>query len=145
MEDSGVDEHFVSSAPLRPVGCVTREPQSPPPTHTLGLPYGRIRPTAPVITERQDGALSTIWRKQCVWWVCAAWPTAAPAMTSSEVSMHVEEVVVVTTPDTAVDTAVVEEVKTMLVTTELAQQGWVSKHVLASDIWTTFRAFIFLT
>ncbi|KAJ8259049.1 hypothetical protein COCON_G00180610 [Conger conger] len=44
-------------------------------------------------------------------------------MASSEVSMHVEEVVVVTTPDTVVDTAVVEEVKTMLVTTELAQQG----------------------
>ncbi|XP_035243636.1 glucocorticoid modulatory element-binding protein 2 isoform X1 [Anguilla anguilla] len=44
-------------------------------------------------------------------------------MASTEVSMHVEEVVVVTTPDTAVDTAVVEEVKTMLVTTELAQQG----------------------
>ncbi|KAJ8359238.1 hypothetical protein SKAU_G00157630 [Synaphobranchus kaupii] len=44
-------------------------------------------------------------------------------MASSEVSMHVEEVVVVTTPDTAVDTEVVEEVKTMLVTTELAQQG----------------------
>ncbi|XP_036387113.1 glucocorticoid modulatory element-binding protein 2 [Megalops cyprinoides] len=44
-------------------------------------------------------------------------------MASSEVSMHVEEVVVVTTPDTAVDAAVVEEVKTMLVTTDLAHQG----------------------
>ncbi|KAJ8400601.1 hypothetical protein AAFF_G00393700 [Aldrovandia affinis] len=44
-------------------------------------------------------------------------------MASSEVSMHVEEVVVVTTPDTAVNASVVEEVKTMLVTTELAQQG----------------------
>ncbi|XP_018580962.1 glucocorticoid modulatory element-binding protein 2 isoform X1 [Scleropages formosus] len=44
-------------------------------------------------------------------------------MASSEVSMHVEEVVVVTTPDTAIDGAVVEEVKTMLVTTDLSHQS----------------------
>nr|XP_023651084.1 glucocorticoid modulatory element-binding protein 2 isoform X2 [Paramormyrops kingsleyae] len=44
-------------------------------------------------------------------------------MASSEVSMHVEEVVVVTTPDTTVDGAVVEEVKTMLVTTDLSHPG----------------------
>uniref|UniRef100_W5M0X3 Glucocorticoid modulatory element binding protein 2 n=1 Tax=Lepisosteus oculatus TaxID=7918 RepID=W5M0X3_LEPOC len=45
------------------------------------------------------------------------------AMASSEVSVHVEEVVVVTTPDTAADGTAVEEVKTMLVTTELSQQS----------------------
>ncbi|KAJ8260069.1 hypothetical protein GJAV_G00176720 [Gymnothorax javanicus] len=44
-------------------------------------------------------------------------------MTTSDVNMHVEEVVVVTTPDTAVDSAVVEEVKTVLVTADLAQHG----------------------
>ncbi|XP_048877875.1 glucocorticoid modulatory element-binding protein 2 isoform X2 [Brienomyrus brachyistius] len=44
-------------------------------------------------------------------------------MASSEVSMHVEEVVVVTTPDTTVDGAVVEEVKTMLVTTDISHPG----------------------
>ncbi|MBN3321651.1 GMEB2 protein, partial [Atractosteus spatula] len=48
------------------------------------------------------------------------------AMASSEVSVHVEEVVVVTTPDTAADGTAVEEVKTMLVTTELSQQRQVS-------------------
>ncbi|XP_066558918.1 glucocorticoid modulatory element-binding protein 2 isoform X2 [Amia ocellicauda] len=42
-------------------------------------------------------------------------------MASSEVSVHVEEVVVVTTPDTAGDGAAVEEVKTMMVTTDLSQ------------------------
>ncbi|XP_058847091.1 glucocorticoid modulatory element-binding protein 2-like isoform X1 [Acipenser ruthenus] len=43
-------------------------------------------------------------------------------MASSEVSVHVEEVVVVTTPDTATDGNAVEEVKTVLVTTDLSQQ-----------------------
>ncbi|XP_033901678.3 glucocorticoid modulatory element-binding protein 2 isoform X2 [Acipenser ruthenus] len=43
-------------------------------------------------------------------------------MASSEVSVHVEEVVVVTTPDTATDGSAVEEVKTVLVTTDLSQQ-----------------------
>ncbi|XP_041081212.1 glucocorticoid modulatory element-binding protein 2-like isoform X2 [Polyodon spathula] len=43
-------------------------------------------------------------------------------MASSEVSVHVEEVVVVTTPDTAADGSALEEVKTVLVTTDLSQQ-----------------------
>lgn len=54
--------------------------------------------------------------------VSSAQLTAAPAMASSEVSVHVEEVVVVTTPDTATDGSAVEEVKTVLVTTDLSQQ-----------------------
>ncbi|XP_036862425.1 glucocorticoid modulatory element-binding protein 2 isoform X2 [Manis javanica] len=44
-------------------------------------------------------------------------------MATPEVSVHMEEVVVVTTPDTAVDGSGVEEVKTVLVTTDLAHGG----------------------
>ncbi|XP_072206670.1 glucocorticoid modulatory element-binding protein 2 isoform X1 [Excalfactoria chinensis] len=46
-----------------------------------------------------------------------------PAMATPDVSVHMEEVVVVTTPDTAVDGSGVEEVKTVLVTTNLSQHG----------------------
>lgn len=45
------------------------------------------------------------------------------AMATPDVSVHMEEVVVVTTPDTAVDGSGVEEVKTVLVTTNLAAHG----------------------
>ncbi|XP_054996104.1 glucocorticoid modulatory element-binding protein 2 [Sorex araneus] len=44
-------------------------------------------------------------------------------MATPDVSVHMEEVVVVTTPDTAVDGSSVEEVKTVLVTTNLASHG----------------------
>ncbi|XP_004716092.1 glucocorticoid modulatory element-binding protein 2 [Echinops telfairi] len=44
-------------------------------------------------------------------------------MAAPDVSVHMEEVVVVTTPDTAVDGSGVEEVKTVLVTTNLAPHG----------------------
>ncbi|XP_028849922.1 glucocorticoid modulatory element-binding protein 2 [Denticeps clupeoides] len=44
-------------------------------------------------------------------------------MASSEVNMHVEEVVVVTTPDGTAHGNAVEEVKTMLITTDLTQAG----------------------
>jgi len=44
-------------------------------------------------------------------------------MATPDVSVHMEEVVVVTTPDTAVDGSGVEEVKTVLVTTNLSQHG----------------------
>ncbi|XP_023396576.1 glucocorticoid modulatory element-binding protein 2 isoform X1 [Loxodonta africana] len=44
-------------------------------------------------------------------------------MATPDVSVHMEEVVVVTTPDTAVDGNSVEEVKTVLVTTNLAPHG----------------------
>ncbi|XP_033623010.1 glucocorticoid modulatory element-binding protein 2 isoform X1 [Fukomys damarensis] len=44
-------------------------------------------------------------------------------MATPDVSVHMEEVVVVTTPDTAVDGSGVEEVKTVLVTTNLASHG----------------------
>uniref|UniRef100_A0A9L0RW37 Glucocorticoid modulatory element binding protein 2 n=1 Tax=Equus caballus TaxID=9796 RepID=A0A9L0RW37_HORSE len=44
-------------------------------------------------------------------------------MATPDVSVHMEEVVVVTTPDTAVDGSGVEEVKTVLVTTNLAPHG----------------------
>ncbi|XP_035169733.1 uncharacterized protein LOC118159232 [Oxyura jamaicensis] len=46
-----------------------------------------------------------------------------PAMATPDVSVHMEEVVVVTTPDNAVDGSGVEEVKTVLVTTNLSQHG----------------------
>lgn len=45
------------------------------------------------------------------------------AMATPDVSVHMEEVVVVTTPDGAVDGSGVEEVKTVLVTTNLSQHG----------------------
>ncbi|XP_055964076.1 glucocorticoid modulatory element-binding protein 2 [Sorex fumeus] len=44
-------------------------------------------------------------------------------MATPDVSVHMEEVVVVTTPDTAVDGSSVEEVKTVLVTTNLTSHG----------------------
>ncbi|NXF95852.1 GMEB2 protein, partial [Eubucco bourcierii] len=44
-------------------------------------------------------------------------------MATPDVSVHMEEVVVVTTPDGAVDGGGVEEVKTVLVTTNLSQHG----------------------
>ncbi|XP_013920827.1 PREDICTED: glucocorticoid modulatory element-binding protein 2-like [Thamnophis sirtalis] len=44
-------------------------------------------------------------------------------MTTQDMSMHMEEVVVVTTPDNVVDGSGVEEVKTVLVTTNLSQHG----------------------
>lgn len=44
-------------------------------------------------------------------------------MATPDVSVHMEEVVVVTTPDTAGDGSGVEEVKTVLVTTNLAAHG----------------------
>ncbi|XP_063658816.1 glucocorticoid modulatory element-binding protein 2 isoform X1 [Pan troglodytes] len=44
-------------------------------------------------------------------------------MATPDVSVHMEEVVVVTTPDTAVDGSGVEGVKTVLVTTNLAPHG----------------------
>ncbi|XP_009975608.1 PREDICTED: glucocorticoid modulatory element-binding protein 2, partial [Tauraco erythrolophus] len=44
-------------------------------------------------------------------------------MATPDVSVHMEEVVVVTTPDGAVDGSGVEEVKTVLVTTNLSQHG----------------------
>lgn len=48
----------------------------------------------------------------------------APAtMATPDVSVHMEEVVVVTTPDGAVDGGGMEEVKTVLVTTNLSQHG----------------------
>lgn len=56
-----------------------------------------------------------------------AWlPVAARSclgMATPDVSVHMEEVVVVTTPDGAVDGGGVEEVKTVLVTTNLSQHG----------------------
>uniref|UniRef100_A0A8C4JMQ0 Glucocorticoid modulatory element binding protein 2 n=1 Tax=Dromaius novaehollandiae TaxID=8790 RepID=A0A8C4JMQ0_DRONO len=48
---------------------------------------------------------------------------ASPPMATPDVSVHMEEVVVVTTPDNAVDGSGVEEVKTVLVTTNLSQHG----------------------
>ncbi|KAJ7427076.1 stathmin-3 isoform X1 [Willisornis vidua] len=47
----------------------------------------------------------------------------APVMATPDVSVHMEEVVVVTTPDGAVDSSGMEEVKTVLVTTNLSQHG----------------------
>uniref|UniRef100_A0A8D0HSL0 Glucocorticoid modulatory element binding protein 2 n=1 Tax=Sphenodon punctatus TaxID=8508 RepID=A0A8D0HSL0_SPHPU len=44
-------------------------------------------------------------------------------MATPEVSVHMEEVVVVTTPDSMVDGSGMEEVKTVLVTTNLSQHG----------------------
>ncbi|KAM3839319.1 glucocorticoid modulatory element-binding protein 2 isoform 2-T3 [Vipera latastei] len=44
-------------------------------------------------------------------------------MATQDMSMHMEEVVVVTTPDSVVDGSGVEEVKTVLVTTNLSQHG----------------------
>ncbi|NXH15581.1 GMEB2 protein, partial [Bucco capensis] len=44
-------------------------------------------------------------------------------MATPDVSVHMEEVVVVTTPDSAVDGGGMEEVKTVLVTTSLSQHG----------------------
>nr|XP_025045132.1 glucocorticoid modulatory element-binding protein 2 isoform X1 [Pelodiscus sinensis]XP_025045133.1 glucocorticoid modulatory element-binding protein 2 isoform X1 [Pelodiscus sinensis] len=44
-------------------------------------------------------------------------------MATPDVSVHMEEVVVVTTPDNVVDGSGVEEVKTVLVTTNLSQHG----------------------
>ena len=44
-------------------------------------------------------------------------------MATPDVSVHMEEVVVETTPDTAADGSGVEEVKTVLVTTNLAPHG----------------------
>ncbi|XP_024606108.1 glucocorticoid modulatory element-binding protein 2 isoform X1 [Neophocaena asiaeorientalis asiaeorientalis] len=44
-------------------------------------------------------------------------------MATPDVSVHMEEVVVVTTPDTAADGSGMEEVKTVLVTTNLAPHG----------------------
>ncbi|KAH0619284.1 hypothetical protein JD844_019209 [Phrynosoma platyrhinos] len=44
-------------------------------------------------------------------------------MATSDVSVHMEEVVVVTTPDSVVDGSGVEEVKTVLVTTNLSQHS----------------------
>ncbi|MGH0127270.1 UNVERIFIED_CONTAM: hypothetical protein FKN15_008935 [Acipenser sinensis] len=72
--------------------------------------------------------------------VSSAQLTAAPAMASSEVSVHVEEVVVVTTPDTATDGSAVEEVKTVLVTTDLSQQseGLTEESMEAETETTTF-------
>ncbi|KAJ7400533.1 hypothetical protein BTVI_104602 [Pitangus sulphuratus] len=45
-------------------------------------------------------------------------------MATPDVSVHMEEVVVVTTPDGAVDGGGMEEVKTVLVTTNLSQHGF---------------------
>lgn len=42
-------------------------------------------------------------------------------MATPDVSVHMEEVVVVTTPDNVVDGSTGEEVKTVLVTTSLSQ------------------------
>lgn len=44
-------------------------------------------------------------------------------MATPDVSVHMEEVVVVTTPDTTVDGSGMEEVKTVLVTTNLTAHG----------------------
>ncbi|XP_060027618.1 glucocorticoid modulatory element-binding protein 2 isoform X2 [Erinaceus europaeus] len=59
-----------------------------------------------------------------------AWQSKSPpgpivccTMATPDVSVHMEEVVVVTTPDTVVDGSGVEEVKTVLVTTNLAPHG----------------------
>lgn len=49
--------------------------------------------------------------------------TSTSLMASSEVNVHVEEVVVVTTPDGAGEGLAAEEVKTVLVATELTQAG----------------------
>lgn len=48
---------------------------------------------------------------------------ARATMATPDVSVHMEEVVVVTTPDGAVDGSGMEEVKTVLVTTNLSQHG----------------------
>lgn len=44
-------------------------------------------------------------------------------MATPDVSVHMEEVVVVTTPDNVVDGSGMEEVKTVLVTTNLSQHS----------------------
>ena len=49
--------------------------------------------------------------------------TSTSLMASSEVNVHVEEVVVVTTPDGAGEGSAAEVVKTVLVATELTQAG----------------------
>ncbi|XP_039590742.1 glucocorticoid modulatory element-binding protein 2 isoform X1 [Polypterus senegalus] len=54
---------------------------------------------------------------------CLPYIQASGAMAATEDSMHVQEVVVVTTPDGAVNGAAVEEVKTVLLTTGLSQQS----------------------
>lgn len=71
--------------------------------------------------------LPSFLRRQLVTEGSPAWlPIAARsclAMATPDVSVHMEEVVVVTTPDGAVDGGGVEEVKTVLVTTNLSQHG----------------------
>ncbi|XP_053814788.1 glucocorticoid modulatory element-binding protein 2 isoform X2 [Vidua chalybeata] len=54
---------------------------------------------------------------------CAGGSPAPATMATPDVSVHMEEVVVVTTPDGAVDGGGMEEVKTVLVTTNLSQHG----------------------
>ncbi|XP_029468745.1 glucocorticoid modulatory element-binding protein 2 isoform X2 [Rhinatrema bivittatum] len=54
-------------------------------------------------------------------------------MATPDVSVHVEEVVVVTTPDNAIDSSGVEEVKTVLVTTNLAQHRSLSEETIETE------------
>ncbi|XP_053105094.1 glucocorticoid modulatory element-binding protein 2 isoform X4 [Hemicordylus capensis] len=54
-------------------------------------------------------------------------------MATPDVSVHMEEVVVVTTPDNVVDGSGVEEVKTVLVTTNLSQHGDLNEDTLETE------------
>lgn len=123
-----------------------REPPLVPPLGAAGdlliFPLGARIPCSPLVpcSCRTDGLSATdlsrhllTWgfpsflRRQPVTEGSPAWlPIAARscfAMATPDVSVHMEEVVVVTTPDGVVDGAGVEEVKTVLVTTNLSQHG----------------------
>ncbi|XP_061486911.1 glucocorticoid modulatory element-binding protein 2 isoform X2 [Rhineura floridana] len=54
-------------------------------------------------------------------------------MAAPDVSVHMEEVVVVTTPDNVVDGSGMEEVKTVLVTTNLSQQSDLNEDTLETE------------
>ncbi|XP_063003319.1 glucocorticoid modulatory element-binding protein 2 isoform X2 [Elgaria multicarinata webbii] len=54
-------------------------------------------------------------------------------MATPDVSVHMEEVVVVTTPDNVVDGSGMEEVKTVLVTTNLSQHGDLNEDTLETE------------
>ncbi|XP_044310784.1 glucocorticoid modulatory element-binding protein 2 isoform X2 [Varanus komodoensis] len=75
-------------------------------------------------TEVPEGALLVLW-------VLA--PFLLVRMATPDVSVHMEEVVVVTTPDNVVDGSGMEEVKTVLVTTNLSQHGDLNEDTLETE------------
>ncbi|XP_009560950.2 glucocorticoid modulatory element-binding protein 2 isoform X2 [Cuculus canorus] len=87
----------------------------------------KLHPVLQVRPPQCGAELDSPLRWQPVTEGSSSWlPIAAcsrPRMATPDVSVHMEEVVVVTTPDGAVDGAGMEEVKTVLVTTNLSQHG----------------------